>query len=686
MNTDFQYTISSLSNTFLEHVAAERGALKRAKRVQEEIRVPSVRRRPKKRQRTSSEESQRRKDLATMDMRPRRRSVDNGPVSRGGSGRQHMSVQRFPRRAKQPIFSLDEDALAERYESAALRHMEEERTQSATPNPKGPSIAIEEADGIDVEEDESEDNEDELVIPVVRPKQRVRDRPLASDCMSLTPFIMDEDVETDSEDRRRRDERRQLDQMRLRALIAADKMDQQRSDLHAHLLARRSSAVCPVGPPGLRLRVDAIIIPIRKGRSIAVTNIHQSREGCFTLHKLQGLMRVSRPPPRLYAPHGQRRVASGLGNKLPVPLGKTFPSMQLPQLSSLRDMTNDTLQGLVHAELERQREAGNLVRILPHSEQQYTTVRSPLGTWRAEHSRAMHAASSIHPLQSRNSRNQVLRPRAIERQNVKITKSNVVPVSRNLLLPGHVSNEAGPIMLQPQGNHAVHQLNRGAPPRPSSMESSLGTLEMPQMSDTVRASQAQLSQWNQRQAADLRSSLQSLVTPDGNQLMPQGILQNLANLNLPKRNHNLLGSSSARRRQDEQPIRIDEIQTQNQKTNSLVDVTGDARQTMNGYQRHTMRNVNAELHQPDLIPVQDNRVMTTTRQDMMQTHAVPQQYMLGSNDAVNVAAQTNAVYQMRVLGSDLGIQQGISSDVYNMVFQEEYRRKYLERQRQMGGD
>lgn len=689
LNADFRQTVDLLCTTFIEHVAAERGALKRAKRVQEGYHVSSAGRGPKKRQRTSSEESQRRKNLAVDSMRSRRRSLDNGYISQEENERQNLSAKRFPRRAKQALPSLDEDSLVQSYENVALQRMEMERTQPAMPKSKKPPIVIEDDDDIDVNEEGSEFDDDDLVMSVARPKQRVRDRPLMSDCMSLTPFIMDDDVETDSEDRRKRNERRQLEQMRLRSLLGAGRADQLRSDqnLYASLPARRSSAMHSAGPPGLRLRVDAIIIPVLKGRAMTAKNADQIREGCYTLHKLQSLMRVPRPPPRLYPPRRQERMASGLRNRLSVPQGEAFLSARPPQLNRVREATNETLQMLVRAELERQRDAGDQVRLLPRPKQQqhYTTVRSSLGTWRAEHGGAMRVASSSHPLLQGNSADQVSQPHSSERQNVKITESSMAPVSRNLLLSENVSNEFYPMMLQSRGNHGGYQSATAAPPRPPSMESSLGTLEIPQMSNTVRASQAQLPRWNEQLIANLRS-LQSPVTPDSSQLMPQGTLHSSANLNVPERNQTSLDSLSVRRRQERQPLQMGGVQTQSQMSNTLMHLPGDTLQTMNGYQSHMMRNMNATPHQADMIPIQGNRMMTSASQNMMQAHAAPQQYMLGSNGVVNMAARTNAVYPMGVLGGGLGIQQGMPNDVYNRVFQEEYRRMYAERQRQMGGD
>ncbi|CDF33765.1 unnamed protein product [Chondrus crispus] len=59
-------------------------------------------------------------------------------------------------------------------------------------------------------DEDFEDNESHLFIPLVRPKKIVRRRSLCSDHMSLTPVIDDDDEGTDSEERRKVQARRPL--------------------------------------------------------------------------------------------------------------------------------------------------------------------------------------------------------------------------------------------------------------------------------------------------------------------------------------------------------------------------------------------------------------------------------------------------------------------------------------------
>lgn len=51
--------------------------------------------------------------------------------------------------------------------------------------------------------DETDDNETEVLLPLVSPKPMVRERTLCSDHMSLTPIITDYEEGTDTEERRR---------------------------------------------------------------------------------------------------------------------------------------------------------------------------------------------------------------------------------------------------------------------------------------------------------------------------------------------------------------------------------------------------------------------------------------------------------------------------------------------------
>lgn len=66
------------------------------------------------------------------------------------------------------------------------------------------------SDDLPDSDDDYEDEEYSLSIPVVRPKRIVRKRSLCSDHMSLTPVINDDDEGTDSEERRKAKARRPL--------------------------------------------------------------------------------------------------------------------------------------------------------------------------------------------------------------------------------------------------------------------------------------------------------------------------------------------------------------------------------------------------------------------------------------------------------------------------------------------
>lgn len=526
-NADYEQSIDSLTQTFAEHVAAERGALRHAKRMQEGFRVSTTSSASRKRQRTVSVESERSDDLVKRELRPRRKSLHDDYVSQAESSKRRASTSRFPRRAKQMLPSLEEEALAKSYENAALQRVEAEEAQAALAKSRKALMEIELSSDSEMDENGDEDGEDEIILSVVHPKQRVRDRSLTSDRMSLTPVIMDDDVETDSEDRRRAEERRRQAQMQMQALLALREGSQLRSDqsLHTSLLVGRSMPSHSAGPPGLRLRVDAIIIPWRKGQRRTDANVNNVFNGRYVLCKLKDIMRISRPPPRLYPPYSSERVARGLRNIQFEPQGEDALSTKLANSIEPHVATDKALKDLARAELVRWRDNSDPIRLLPRQDQQYTTVRSSLGTWRAAHSAASPVASSGNPLQPRNLMAQVSQPQLGQGQNVGAARSNMALAARNFLPPSNVTNEPQLAMFPPQISGRVHQPNSYLPLRPSGMGRGAENLEMPQIGGRiVVANQAQPPLWDQQQTGNMQPAHQSPVIPESNRLMHQGTL------------------------------------------------------------------------------------------------------------------------------------------------------------------
>eukprot|EP00177_Eucheuma_denticulatum_P008502 GFKZ01015465.1.p1 GENE.GFKZ01015465.1~~GFKZ01015465.1.p1 ORF type:complete len:877 (+),score=97.90 GFKZ01015465.1:143-2773(+) len=751
-STEFLDTVDTLSTRFIEHVAAERGAQQK-----KALKNPSL---PRPREVIPEHESNSRK---------RRRAVvvdssdsgDSAPRKRIRSSRPRRSLRQvrysdqdgdadldnavpaqrsvLPRRSKENMSSLHEDILAAKTRPPVGRVIDVE-SEHRSNNAQKPYVTVDPDTDDDTSDGESDDS---WVMPVVRPLRYVRDRPLVSDRTSLTPVDMDDDIDTDAEERKvaarkvaaqkvaAQKERMALEARRRRAM---EQMSRARSNTQ-QMGAGRVPPVQKSQPHGVRLYIDSVIVPIR-GKNIPA-NSRSIPSPCYHLVNMPMSAPVCRQPPRCYnrdsaeVSNPRRNDRSTFDNS-----GQPLEDQDAPRRISAQTphdtqaiVSNEDKEFIEQAwnEFFRLRGPGSAVRILPRADQAAVHAQPVVGDPSQQLSQQVAAAAptswnNVAPVSqlqgnvpSLLQRDIAFAMRSMQQPNALQGNGGVYRQNGTLMShsPGGATMQNGTMYpnVTPRENgasggpalavnpnaiiHGVHpglyagnyasgnerRVVRSQPP--GSIDSSLGTLDIPRFSRKPHGPHSQRSTPSTLDL-NMHQSLPSPVTPvqalegsvatqsgmPGNQMLTQGFVTGGIPAQSALNPMHLNGISSTMQGGGDQLL------------SNVVQYAGGA----GGYHsRRTAYAGAAQRHLP--LPTSMNGAATGNggcgpSAGQMNRMTATQHHMVNQNHRANFPGQHAVPYQL-IQSAVLNSAPNGVPEMYRDIYERAYRELFARRRREM---